>query len=88
MVRSVVRQVCFVADIFEGASLLSLTLKMAYGVAVQSNSMLAVQCFTYMVAFGASAAWLTCLTHTWALKHSEEQPGIVFVSKVLGCTPA
>ena len=34
----------------------------------------AMQCFTYMVAFGAQALFLTCLTYTWAFKHSEERP--------------
>jgi hypothetical protein len=42
----------------------------------------AMQCFTYMVAFGAQALFLTCLTYTFALRHSEEEPGILYVSEV------
>ncbi len=41
-----------------------------------------MQCFTYMVAFGAQALFLTCLTYTFALRHSEEEPGILYVSEV------
>ena len=41
-----------------------------------------MQCFTYMVAFNAQAMFLTCLTYTFALRHSEEEPGMLFVSEV------
>ena len=41
-----------------------------------------MQCFTYMVAYGAQALFLTCLTHTWAFLHPEEEPGILYVSEV------
>ena len=42
----------------------------------------ATQCFSYMVAFGARAMFLTCATYTWALRHSEEDPGVLYVSEV------
>ena len=41
-----------------------------------------MQCFTYMVAFGARASFLTCLSYTWAFKHTEEEPGILYISQV------
>ena len=40
------------------------------------------QVFTCMVASGCTAAYLTCYTHTWALRHDPEKPGTLFVSKV------
>ena len=42
----------------------------------------ALQCYTYMVAFDAQTLFLTCLTYTWALRHSEDEPGVLYVSEV------
>jgi hypothetical protein len=35
-----------------------------------------------MVAFSAQALFLTSGTYTWAFKHSENEPGILYVSEV------